>query len=369
MNEKILNVVIKLRRETEEFYDKIKDTFIPLNGEVCLVDSINYGLRTKVGDGKTVWKDLPYKGLDVLKIYDDSSSDTSATVNGQVYDTTEAAIEAAPAGAEIVIQNSLGEKTVVVDKELIINLNSAEIKNDEATPMIVGANGNLILKNGGLESNKKNEGVLVSRGEVTLDGCNLTRTDINNLYYTGVNHGKMIINSGVFSAPGTSQSGSSLIENGYQNYNSGNEKNGYVPGVNQQFPELIVNGGSFFNPFYIIKNDDGGKLTINNGEFYGTILHNGIEMTVNGGHFIITDKTMPLSIRNLSDDLNPGRTIINGGVFEGNCFTIVYNCGEKPIDVQVKGGKFIVPVEDEYIAEGYEQKLVDGWYVVTKKGE
>ena len=122
MSEKILNVVIKLRRETEEFYDKVKDTFIPLNGEVCLVDSVNYGLRTKVGDGKTVWKDLPYKGLDVLKIYGESSN-TSATVNGQVYDTPEAAIEAAPAGSEVVIQNSLGEKTVTVDKELTINLN------------------------------------------------------------------------------------------------------------------------------------------------------------------------------------------------------------------------------------------------------
>lgn len=60
MSEKILNVVIKLRRETEKFYDKVKDIFIPLNGEVCLVDSINYGLRAKVGDGKTLWKDLPY---------------------------------------------------------------------------------------------------------------------------------------------------------------------------------------------------------------------------------------------------------------------------------------------------------------------
>ena len=78
MSEKILSVVIKLRRETEEFYDKVQDTFIPLKGEVCLVDSINYGLRTKVGDGKTLWKDLPYKGLDVLKIYGESS-DTSAT--------------------------------------------------------------------------------------------------------------------------------------------------------------------------------------------------------------------------------------------------------------------------------------------------
>lgn len=97
MSEKILSVVIKLRRETEDFYDKIKDTFIPSNGKICLVDSVNYRLRTKVGDGKTVWKDLPYKGLGVLKIYSDSSSfDTRATVDGKVYDTLEAAIEAAP---------------------------------------------------------------------------------------------------------------------------------------------------------------------------------------------------------------------------------------------------------------------------------
>lgn len=368
MSEKILNVVIKLRRETEEFYDKVKDTFIPLKGEVCLVDSVNYGLRTKVGDGKTVWKDLPYKGLDVLKIYGESS-DTSAIVNGQVYDTPEAAIEAAPAGSEVVIQNSLGEKTVTVDKELTINLNSAEIKNDEVTPMVVGINGKLTLKNGGLGSDKKDEGVLVVRGEVTLNNCNLTRTDINNLYYTGVNHGKMTVNSGVFSSPGTSQKGSSMFENGYQNYNSGNEKNGYVPGVNQQFPELIVNGGSFFNPFYIIKNDDGGKLTINDGKLYGTILHNGIEMTINGGHFTTTDGTYPLSIRNLSDDLNPAHTVINGGTFDGNCRTIIWNSGDKPLDIKVKGGKFIIAVDEQYIAEGYEQKLIDGWYIVTKKGE
>ena len=27
------------------------------------------------------------------------------------------------------------------------------------------------------------------------------------------------------------------------------------------------------------------------------------------------------------------------------------------------------PIDEQYIAEGYEQKLVEGWYAVTKKGE
>ena len=92
-------------------------------------------------------------------------------------------------------------------------------------------------------------------------------------------------------------------------------------------------------------------------------------MTINGGHFTTTDGTYPLSIRNLSDDLNPAHTVINGGTFDGNCRTIIWNSGDKPLDIKVKGGKFIIAVDEQYIAEGYEQKLIDGWYIVTKKGE
>ena len=57
----------------------------------------------------------------------------------------------------------------------------------------------------------------------------------------------------------------------------------------------------------------------------------------------------------------------NISVFDGNCKTIIKNSGEKELDIQIKGGKFILPVEEQYIAEGYEQKLVNGYYEVTKK--
>ena len=326
----------------------------------------------RIGDGVTAWKDLEdINGsdsavLEVLKIYDDGN--TSTTVNGQTYNTPSEAIAAANPGDEVVVQNSLGNETVSVDKEITINLNNTVTVNNNTSPMAIAASGKATLKNGGLECNKNSEPALTVNGEAILDNCNLSRTvdEKGNTYYTGVNHGKMTINSGIFNAPGVI---SSMIENGYQIYNSGNEKTGYVAGRNQQYPELIVNGGSFFNNFYVIKNDDGGKLTINNGEFCGTILHNGIEMIINDGHFTTIDGYYPLSIRNLSDDLNPARMIINGGTFDGNCKTIIKNSGEKPLDIQVKGGKFILALDEQYIAEGYEQKFADGWYVVTKKGE
>ena len=58
---------IALRRDNDYNYKKIEDTFIPANGEVCLVDVAGYGLRTKVGDGVSVFKKLPYADETILQ--------------------------------------------------------------------------------------------------------------------------------------------------------------------------------------------------------------------------------------------------------------------------------------------------------------
>lgn len=55
-----LNVQIQLRRDNDYNYEKVKDTFKPLKGEVCFVDTAKDGLRCKVGDGRKVWSKLPY---------------------------------------------------------------------------------------------------------------------------------------------------------------------------------------------------------------------------------------------------------------------------------------------------------------------
>ena len=307
--------------------------------------------------------------LDVIKIYGDSvAEDTSMSVDGVKYDTASEAINAVPDGGTVKMSGGLGESEVInVDKKLTLDMNSAVIVDNEKTPVTVGVNGDLTLSgDGSVECNKNGKPAISNNGKLTIENGNITRTvdEKGNTYYTMVNHGSVTINGGIFQAP---REVSSMIENGYWDYNSGNEDSGYIAGVNAQYPELTVNGGTFINNFYTIKNDDAAKLTINDGMFYGTILHNGIEMIINGGHFTTIDGFYPLSIRNLSDDLNPAKTVINGGIFDGNCKTIIKNIGEKELDIQVKGGKFILPVEEQYIAEGYEQKLVNGYYEVTKK--
>ena len=39
------NGILRLRRDNDYNYARIENTFIPANGEVCLVDTANMGLR------------------------------------------------------------------------------------------------------------------------------------------------------------------------------------------------------------------------------------------------------------------------------------------------------------------------------------
>ena len=57
---KVINTVIKLRKDNEANYLKVGKTFIPADGEVCLVSTEMYGVRQKIGDGKTNFETLPY---------------------------------------------------------------------------------------------------------------------------------------------------------------------------------------------------------------------------------------------------------------------------------------------------------------------
>ena len=59
---RVLKTQIGLRRDTEDNYEKVKDTLIPIKGEICLVET-SEGLKLKVGDGKTTFANLPYCSL------------------------------------------------------------------------------------------------------------------------------------------------------------------------------------------------------------------------------------------------------------------------------------------------------------------
>lgn len=70
---------IALRRDNDYNYKKVEDTFVPINGEVCLVDVAGYGLRAKVGNGINTFKQLPYTDEAVFQ------SINSLIVKGYLY--------------------------------------------------------------------------------------------------------------------------------------------------------------------------------------------------------------------------------------------------------------------------------------------
>lgn len=310
-------------------------------------------------------KDYALKAdLDVIKVYGDTTSDTSIEVNGQKYNTASEAIAAVSDGGTIKLSGGLGADEVInADKQFTLDMNNAVIVDNEKTPVNIGVNGALTLTgNGSVECNKHGKPAINNNGNLIIENGSYTRSvdEKNNSYYTMVNHGNIVINDGIFQAP---RIVSSMIDNGYYDYNTD-----YKAGEMAEYPELTINGGTFINAFYVIKNDDNGKLYINDGNFYGTIFNNGYEMVVKGGNFKVTDGTYNIGMRKLNDVMNSGKLLIEGGTFYSNGeVNFKHNGGGEEPEVVIKGGKFSAVVPEKYIAAGYEQKYIDGYYVVSAK--
>ena len=323
-------------------------------------------VNTKIENlGTELAKDYALKtDLDVIKVYGDTASDTSMEVNGQKYNTASEAIAAVSDGGTIKLSGGLGADEVInADKKFTLDMNNAVIVDNEKTPVNVNVNGALTLTgNGSVECNKNGKPAINNNGNLIIENGSYTHSvdEKGNSYYTMVNHGNIVINDGIFQAPRII---SSMISNGYWDY-----AQDYKAGEMAEYPELTVNGGTFINAFYVIKNDDNGKLYINGGNFYGTIFNNGYEMVVKGGNFKVTDGTYNIGMRKLNDVMNSGKLLIEGGTFYSNGeVNFKHNGGGEEPEVVIKGGKFSAVVPEKYIAEGYEQKYIDGYYVVSAK--
>lgn len=62
---KHINAIIQLRRDNDYNFEAVKNTFIPANGEVILVDTAKDGLRAKVGDGYSTYAQLSFTDADL----------------------------------------------------------------------------------------------------------------------------------------------------------------------------------------------------------------------------------------------------------------------------------------------------------------
>ena len=308
--------------------------------------------------------------------------EAEARIGETGYVTLADAIAAAGDNDTITLLADVTEDVVVpTGKNITLDLNEHKITNVADHTITVKIGATLAITGTGTVDNVTHaKAAIWNEGTVTLDGGAYTRSqetgtgpDVSgtNSYYNIVNHGTMTINSGV----SVTQNGgfSSMIENGYYSYNSGNASSGYVAGVNAVNPELTINSGTFSGGLNTVKNDDGGKLTINDGTFtnttQATVLNWNIA-TIAGGTFTAGSGNCLLngafSTSASAQDL--GQMTITGGSFtspEGTACIVNYLTDSLP---EISGGTFSEKPDDTYLVDGYapEQNDEGDWVVVEE---
>lgn len=373
VNEQYFKDLIKENGDISVDNDKVKsDVKVTENGVQISFENKETGEKTEliinkdgayyVKDGEVVSseneiltkKDAQSAHLEVIKIYADELTNPSFSIDGVVYDNAEDAIAAAKEGDILIISG--------LDSSLDINKTiTLDFKESQADGITVKSNGDLTIAKAAIKNDKNGEASLFNNKIMTInDGVyNRTVDKKDQGFYVAVNHGEMTINNGTFSSPGQL---SSLIENGYYNYNSGNENTGYVNGVNAESPFLTIENGTFIcDGSYSIKNDDKGRAEINGGNFYAEILHQGSFMTINDGYFDCPEAS--LFVRKLNDDINVAELVITGGTFISTVAQSNFRIEGEPY-IRVTGGKFNHPVPEAYLSDGAKQNYENGFYVV-----
>ncbi len=257
-----------------------------------------------------------------------------------------------------------GALTVKSGATVTLDLGTFTLTNKAGEHTIVN-NGTLTITGTGTVDNISHaRAALVNKEGATaeLNGGSFTRSKENgqnkedsggNSYYNIQNFGKMTINDGVL----VKQDGgfSSMVANGY--YDGTNKTN---------TPTLIINGGKFIGGLNTIKNDDCGKLTINNGVFENVEQHavfNVNEAEIKGGTYAMDGNDSVLYNRKYNDTNDKGLLTVEGGTFtakDGVPTIKVYDENSKPT---ITGGTFSSDVST-YATEGTAVASLKGVYYV-----
>lgn len=301
-------------------------------------------------------------------------------------------------------QNS--EESIVVKSgsNITLDLNGFNITTTKEDSIIVENGATLTIKGKGtIEAIGTGVSSIYNNGTVVMNDATLLKDESKGTYYAVLNHGNMTIKSGTIKM--VNHITSSLFDNGYSNFNSTNEKKGYVKGKGIENPTLVIETGTFDGGLNTIKNDDNGNLTINGGYFKNNVqvaVMNWNIATINGGTFEVptgNDKTTVFNGTYGANSVDKGILTINDGTFKAEYFiegytvstinitggnyeniskTLINTSEERklnsPIDnldstnIKVSGGKYVSNSSDlfKYLKEGYDALTVDGKYIVDK---
>lgn len=269
--------------------------------------------------------------------------------NGHV--TLSDALTKAGTNESTIILNSdvTGDFTIAEDQNITLDLNGHTIKN--TSNHTITNNGKLTIKDSSDEktgtidnvSHRKAAIQNEPNATIVLDGGTYTRSQESgqnssdsgsNSYYNIVNHGEMTINDGTT----VKQNGhfSSLIENGWYNGSQNTDEESSV---------MTINGGTFSGGLNTIKNDDYGKLTINDGEFTNVsqaVFLNWNVAEVNGGTFAVENNAQSVILNGyLNGTMDQGQLTIHNGTFTANengAFIKTMGGSKTTGEIEINGG-------------------------------
>ena len=278
-------------------------------------------------------------------------------------DTTESTI--------VLKKDVTGDFTIAENQNITLDLNGYTITNK--SNHTITNNGTLTIK----DSSEGKTGTIdnVSHGKaaiqnepnatIVLDGGTYTRSQENgqnssdsgrNSYYNIVNHGEMTINDGTT----VKQNGhfSSLIENGWYDGNQNTDKESSV---------MTINGGTFSGGLNTIKNDDYGKLTINDGEFTNVpqaVFLNWNVAEVNGGTFAVENNAQSVILNGyLNGTMDQGQLTIHNGTFTANesgAFIKTMGGSETTGEIEINGGNITGDIVLNDVTDGATVTVADG---------
>ena len=168
-----------------------------------------------------------------------------------------------------------------------------------------------------------------------------------NSYYTIKNFGTITVNPGVtVQQDGTANGGttgkySSLFANGWYDITTAGQP-GKEP-AHSSDAVLVINGGTFKGGLNTVKNDDAGKLTINDGTFTNIAQHavfNVNEATIKGGNYTMSGDDSVLYNRKYDDANDKGQMTIENGVFKAKDGVPAIKIADENSKPSVTGGTF-----------------------------
>ena len=265
--------------------------------------------------------------------------------------------------------NIEGDFTVAENKNIVLDLNGFKITN--TSNHTITNNGRLTIKDssegktGTIDNVSHARAAVWNNGIAILEGGTYTRSLENgidegnsggNSYYNIVNHNHMTIKSGVT----VEQDGnfSSMIENGWYN---GNENTERTPSI------MIIEGGTFSGGLNTIKNDDYGKLTINDGEFTNVsqaVFLNWNVAEVNGGTFAVENNAQSVILNGyLNGTMDQGQLSIHNGTFTANesgAFIKTMGRSKTTGEIEINGGDITGDIVLNDLTDGATVTVADG---------